>query len=80
MLYTYKPFIYYIYKSYIYIYIYIYICIIYTYIFSKHIYCIFVYFYMGQSFKEGNVADIKNCLALVVKVKSLKLITSRQCH
>ena len=65
--------IYYIYVIYIYIYIYIYI-------FSEYIFCIFVYFYVGQSFKEVNFAGIKNCLTLVVKVKSLKSITSRQCH
>ena len=69
-----------------YIYIYIYIYIIYTlytyvYLYLVSIYiCIFVYFYIGQSFKEVNLAGIKNCLTLVVKVKCLKLITSRQCH
>ena len=34
--------------------------------------CIFVYFCIGQSFKEVNLAGIKNYLNLVVKVKSLK--------
>ena len=39
--------------------------------------CIFVYFYIGQSFKGINfAAGIKNCLTLVVKVKNLKSITS----
>ena len=42
--------------------------------------CMFVYFYIGQSFKEVNLAAIKNCLSLVVKLKSLKSITSRQFH
>ena len=62
--------------------IWIHICIyIYIYIYSKYIYiCIFVYFYIGHSFKEINFAGIKNCLTLVVKVKKLKLITSRQYH
>ena len=40
--------------------------------------CIFGYFYIGQSFKEINLAGIKNCFTLVIKVKSLKSITSRQ--
>ena len=35
---------------------------------------------MGQSFKGVNLAGINNCLTLVVKVKSLRSITSRQCH
>ena len=56
-----------------YIYIYIYICFV-----SRYI-CIFVFLY-SQSFKDVNLAGIKNCLILVVKVKSLKSITSRQCH
>ena len=36
----------------------------------------------GQSFKEVNLGDIKNCLTLVVKVESLQSITIRQnmCH
>ena len=34
--------------------------------------------YIGQSFKEINLGDIKNCLTLVAKVESLKLITRRQ--
>ena len=42
--------------------------------------CILVYFYIGQSFKDVNLAGIKNCLTLIVKVKSLKSIASRQCH
>ena len=55
--------------------------IFYIYIFSKYIYLyIFVYFYIGQSFKELKLAIIKNCLTLVVKVKSFKSIASRQCH
>ena len=58
----------------LYIYIYIHICLVSIYI------CIFVYFYIGKNFKEVNLADVKNCLTLVVKVKSLKSITSRQCH
>ena len=57
---------------YTYIYIYIYIVSIYI--------CISVYFYISQSFKEVNLACIKNCLTLIVKVKSLKSITSTQCH
>ena len=58
---------------YLYIHIYIYIYI-YT--------CLSVYLYIGQSFKEVNLADIKNYLNLVVKVESLKSITSKQniCH
>ena len=52
---------------------------IYIYLVSIYI-CIFVYFYIGQSFKEVNLASIKNCIALVVKVKCLKSIASRQCH
>ena len=42
--------------------------------------CAFGYFCIGQSFKEVNLAGIKNCLTLVAKVKSLKSITSTQCH
>ena len=61
------------YIRYIYIYIYIYIKL-------KLYICIFAYFCIGQSLKEVYLAGIKNCLALVVKVKSLKSITSRQCH
>ena len=34
--------------------------------------CTFVYRYIGQSFKEENLADIKNCLTLVVKSKAFK--------
>ena len=69
----------------IYIYIYIYYTLIYipTHIYIIYIYiCIFVYFYIGQSFKEVNLAGIKNCLTLVVKVETLQSITSRQtiCH
>ena len=43
---------------------------------------VFVYLYIGQSFKEVNFADIKNYLNLVVKVENLKSITSKQniCH
>ena len=69
--------IYYIYTYVIYIYIYIiyiiYIIlyIIYIHLGSIHI-CIFAYFHIGQSFKEVNLAGIKNCLTLVVKAKSLK--------
>ena len=37
---------------------------------------IFVYLYIGQSVKEVNLAEIKNCLTLVVKVENLKLIAS----
>ena len=48
--------------------------------FSEYIYLYICYFYIGQSFKEVNLAGIKNCLTLVVKVKSPKSITSRQCH
>ena len=49
---------------YIYIHTYIYIHIyIYTYIHT---------YYISHSFKEVNLADIKNRLALVVKVESLK--------
>ena len=42
----------------------------------------YIYIYIGQSFREVNLGDIKNCLFLVVKVESLKLITRRQniCH
>ena len=58
----------------IYMHIYIYMHLVSIYI------CMFVYFYIGQSFKEVNLAAIKNCLSLVVKVKSLKSITSRQFH
>ena len=82
IIYIINIFIYYIYDIYyiidyiIYIY---YIYYIYIYLVSIYI-CIFVYFYIGQSFKEVNLAGIKNCLTLVVKVKSLKSITSRQCH
>ena len=68
---------------YVYIYIYIYICIyiyMYIYLFRSIYICIFAYFYMGQSFKEVNLAGINNCLTLVVTVKSLRSITSRQCH
>ena len=68
---------------YIYIYIlyYIYMLYIVMYMHLVSIYiCMFVYFYIGQSFKEVNLAAIKNCLSLVVKVKSLKSITSRQFH
>ena len=41
----------------------------------------FVYLYEGQSFKEV-LADINNCLTLVVIVENLKSITIRQniCH
>ena len=42
--------------------------------------CIFVYFYIGQSFKEVNLAGIKNCITLVVEVKCSKSIIRRQCH
>ena len=70
---TYISYIIYIYIIYI-IYIFIYV-----YLVSINI-CIFVYFYIGQIFKEVNPAGIKNCLTLVVKVKSLKSIKSRQCH
>ena len=42
--------------TYIYMHIYIYIYILYIYIYI----CIFVYFYIGQSFKEVNLAGIKN--------------------
>ena len=52
----------------------------YIYLFRSIYICIFAYFYMGQSFKEVNLAGINNCLTLVVKVKSLRSITSRQCH
>ena len=52
---------------------------IYIYLVSIYI-CIFVYIYIGQSLNEVNLAGIKNCLTLVVKVKCLKSITSRQCH
>ena len=82
----YWPFVSYIWKIYLkYIYIYIYYTLIYipTHIYIIYIYiCIFVYFYIGQSFKEVNLAGIKNCLTLVVKVESLQSITSRQtiCH
>ena len=61
------------------IYIYIYIYIICIYLVSIYI-CIFIYFYIGQGFKEVNFAGIKNCLTLVVKIKSLKSITSRKYH
>ena len=64
---------------YIYIYIYTYIYI-YMYIYTSICISLFAYFYIGQSFKEVNLAGIKNCLTLVVKVKCLKSITSRQCH
>ena len=50
------------------------IYIIYIHLVSIYI-CIFVYFCIGQSFKEVNLAGIKNCLILVVKVKSFKWIT-----
>ena len=53
--------------------------VIYMHLVSIYI-CMFVCFYIGQSFKEVNLAVIKNCLTLVVKVKSLRSITSRQCH
>ena len=43
------------------------------YIFSKYIY-LYTYFFIEQSFKELNLASIKNGLTLVVKVKNLKLI------
>ena len=62
--------------------IYVLLCILYYYIYYilVRIYiCLFVYFYIRQSFKEVNLARIKKCLTLVVKVKSLKSITSRQC-
>ena len=52
----------------------------YIYLFRSIYICIFAYFYMGQSVKEVNLAGINNCLTLVVKVKSLRSITSRQCH
>ena len=52
---------------------------IYIYLVSIYV-CIFVYFFIEQSSKEVNLASIKNCLTLVVKVKNLKSITSRQCH
>ena len=48
-----------------------------------NIYLVSIYigiFYIDQSFKEENLVDIKDCLTLVVEVKSLKSITSRQCH
>ena len=51
---------------YIYYIIYIYIHLVSIYI------CIFAYFYIVQSFKEVNLAGIKNWLTLVVKAKSLK--------
>ena len=52
-----------------------------SYIWLVSIYiCIFVCFYIYQSFKEVNLVGIKNCLTLVVEVKILKSITSRQCH
>ena len=63
--------IYYIYTYVIYIYIYIILYIIYIHLGSIYI-CIFAYFHIGQSFKEVNLAGIKNCLTLVVKAKSLK--------
>ena len=50
----------------VYIYIYIYIFVY------------FVYLCVSQSFKEVNLADIKNCLTLVVKIESLESIKSRQ--
>ena len=63
--------IYYIYYIYI-IYI-LYIILYITYIHLGSIYiCIFAYFYIGQSFKEVNLAGNKNCLTLVVKAKSFK--------
>ena len=33
--------------------------------------------YIGQSFKEVKISDIKNCVALIVKVESLKSIKGR---
>ena len=53
---------------------------IYIYIFRSIYICIFAYFYISQSFKEVNLAVIKNSLTLVVKVISLRSISSRQCH
>ena len=44
---------------------------------------IYIYIYIyKQNFKEVNLADIKNCLNLVVTFESLKSITRRQniCH
>ena len=38
----------------------------------------FYFWYIGQSFKEVNLGDIKNYVALVVNVESLKSITKRQ--
>ena len=69
----------YTYCIYIYIYIYIYtyksyIFYIYTYIFSKYIYLYICLFLYRSKFKEVNLAGIKNCLTLVVKVKRLKSI------
>ena len=37
-----------------------------------------VYLCVSQSFKEVNLADIKNCLTLVLKIESLESIKSRQ--
>ena len=58
---------------------YLYICIIYNidididlYIYIYIYISILLYFYIGQIFKEVNLAGIKNCLTLVVKVKSLE--------
>ena len=56
---------------------YLYICIIYNIDIDIDLYIyiyisILLYFYIGQIFKEVNLAGIKNCLTLVVKVKSLE--------
>ena len=36
-----------------------------------------IWYYIGQSLKEVNLGDMKNCFTLVVKVESLKSITRR---
>ena len=56
---------------------YLYVCIIYNIDIDIDLYIyiyisILLYFYIGQIFKEVNLAGIKNCLTLVVKVKSLE--------
>ena len=49
-----------------------YIYLIYIYIYSKYMYLYICLFLYRSNFKRS-----KNCLTLVVKVKSLKSITSR---
>ena len=69
-----------VYIIYIHIYIYIYIYILIYIISYIYIYIYIILYYIYRS--KLNIADIKDCFTLVVKVESLKLFTRRQnlCH